>query len=54
MAEGGTIGAIPVLVGAVNDALRTGASHRGWLRSIPVRAEDLLRIIRSTPGTQEG
>jgi carbon-monoxide dehydrogenase large subunit len=54
MAEGGTIGAIPVLVGAVNDALRTGAGHRGWLRSIPVRAEDLLRIIRSTPGTQEG
>ncbi len=51
MAEGGTIGAIPVLLSAINDALRP---HGAWIHAIPVRAEQLLRIIRTQPGTPEG
>ena len=51
MAEGGTIGAIPVLVGALNDAMRDHAIN---IRAIPVRAEDLLRAIRAKQdSTQE-
>ncbi|WP_431285992.1 xanthine dehydrogenase family protein molybdopterin-binding subunit [Humitalea sp. 24SJ18S-53] len=44
VAEGGTIGAVPVLVNAVADAMR-GLDID--IRSIPIRPEDLLRAIRA-------
>ena len=44
MAESGTIGAIPAIANAVGDALR----HYGYaVNRIPIRAEELLRVIRA-------
>ncbi|MGD9925651.1 MAG: molybdopterin cofactor-binding domain-containing protein, partial [Pseudorhodoplanes sp.] len=41
--EGGLMGAVPAILNAVNDAL---AAHGANLRSVPVRPDAILKLIR--------